>query len=110
MSERGIKHDRGKEPLSLIPKESLFKVADVLNYGASKYGKYNFRKGLAFTRLTDAALRHIYKWLDGENLDEESGKCHIAHAATNLIMLLALMKDHPSLDDRYKADKVEDEL
>lgn len=99
----GLKYDEGKEPLDLIPSGPLFEVARVLAFGAKKYERYNWRKGMAWTRVASASLRHIYKWLNGETIDPETGCNHLAHAAVNLLFLLEYKDTHTEKDDRYKA-------
>ena len=98
----GKKFDGGKVRVDLLPSESLFAVAEVLTFGASKYGEHNWRKGIAWSRLYAAAQRHMMKWNAGETHDDESGMNHLAHACVNLLMLLSYDKNHPELDDRYK--------
>ena len=98
----GKKFDEGKVRVDLLPTESLFAVAEVLTFGASKYGEHNWRKGMAWSRLYAAAQRHMMKWNAGETHDEESGKNHLAHACVNLLMLLSYEKSCRELDDRFK--------
>ena len=100
----GIKHDQGKTPLSLIPAESLRQVADVLAFGAEKYGAHNWRAGMDHTRYASAALRHIFAYIEGEDLDPESGKEHIAHAICGLMMLLESKTKGYGTDDRHKEE------
>lgn len=89
MSEEGIKHDDGKLPLDLLPIEALEEVSRVLRHGAAKYGVHNWRKGMAWSRLIAAALRHIFAWVRGERIDKESGESHLAHACCALLFLLS---------------------
>lgn len=96
----GIKHDKGKPRMSLVPRDAMVGTAQALGYGADKYGTYNFTGGLAYTRLTDATLRHIYAFLAGEDLDPESGLSHIHHAAATLAMLQYMLTHKPEMDDR----------
>ena len=98
----GKKFDEGKVRVDLLPSESLFAVAEVLTFGASKYGEHNWRKGMAWSRLYAAAQRHMMKWNAGETHDKESGKNHLAHACVNLLMLLSYEKSCRELDDRFK--------
>lgn len=100
----GIKHDAGKPRLSLIPRAALEAEARVMGFGANKYGTFNWKKGLAYSRLLDAALRHVHAFVDGENDDPESGLNHLAHARANLAMLLDQLHSGAGEDDRYKAD------
>lgn len=73
--------------------------ARVLMFGDSKYGRDNWRKGLHYTRLLDAALRHIIAFADGEDLDPETGESHLAHAKCCMSMVMAMPKEW---DDRVQ--------
>ena len=93
--------DKGKPPLAKIPLALLNEVADVMEYGHTKYGDYNnFKKGMEISRNLSCALRHIYKFQNGEDLDQESTKSHLAHAATRLAFVLQNLKDGTAIDDR----------
>lgn len=96
--------DTGKLPLADVPRSTVEAVASVLAYGAKKYDRRNWRKGAEWTRFAASALRHLFKWLDCEDLDDESGLPHLAHAMCNLAFLVEWAKTHPELDDRYRAD------
>lgn len=95
-----IKYDVGKPPLSLIPRAAHIAEAEVLAFGAKKYAAWNWSKGMAHSRLIDAALRHITAYADGEDVDPESGLSHLAHARCCLGFLIELTQTHPDLDDR----------
>lgn len=97
---QGLKYDTGKPKLHLIPIEALELMAAALEYGMHKYSKRNYEKGIAYTRLADAALRHLYKWIHKEDIDKESRLNHIGHALSNLAMLAYMIKHFPDLDDR----------
>jgi len=97
----GVKYDTGKPPLALIDRHAIEEIAKVLAFGAKKYEAHNWRKGIAYSRLLDAALRHLYAFADGEDLDPESGLPHVAHAGCCIVLLLGTMHTHPELDDRH---------
>lgn len=86
---------------------ALLEVAKVMAYGASKYGVGNWTKdGVTYNRYYAACMRHMLQWQSGEDLDSETSINHIAHAASNLLFLLALIlfqKD--GLDDRQSVEK-----
>lgn len=103
MSE-GIKHDSEKIQVELLDPLWLFGVGRVLTYGAKKYAAWNWKKGLAITRCIGAALRHIYAFLNGEDLDPETKLPHLHHASCELMFASVLMETHPHLDDRYKPE------
>lgn len=96
----GKKHDTGKPPIGMIPRLALELEACVFDYGAGKYGRNNWRQGLAYTRLANAALRHILAFLDKENADWESGLPHLAHARASLAMLIEYQAKDLGEDDR----------
>jgi Domain of unknown function (DUF5664) len=78
-----------KPSMSLIPGPALVAEAMVFALGAAKYGPYNWReKAISSRTYVDACERHLRAWLDGEDLDEESGQSHLAHARACLGMLL----------------------
>ena len=87
------KFDTDKPRYDLLPPKALGLLVDCLTYGAKKYyDDYNWRKdgGIDPNRLFAATQRHLWAWKEGEVLDKESGLPHLAHAATNLLMMLDL--------------------
>jgi hypothetical protein len=99
MSE-AVKGDKGKAPLSWVPRIAVEQEALAFKFGAVKYGKGNYQKGMEWSRLLDAALRHIYAFSDGENNDSESNLSHLAHARSNLAMLMVHVDKKLGKDDR----------
>ncbi|KKN77099.1 hypothetical protein LCGC14_0364400 [marine sediment metagenome] len=96
------KFDVDKPPLGLLSRIALEETAQVLAFGAYKYGRDNWRGGVNWQRYIDAALRHIMAFAEGEDLDPESGLSHMAHAACCIMFLLEYAKTHPEFDNRYK--------
>ncbi len=101
-SSSGDKHDDGKPPMSLIPREALELEAEVFGYGEEKYGAWNWTKGLSYSRLLSAAMRHLTAFADGEDNDLESGLSHLGHLRCCTAMLIGMTKLRPELDDRRK--------
>ncbi len=104
----GLKFDQGKAPMSLLDRPFLEGVANVLAFGARKYDREQWRAGFNWTRLTDAAMRHLLAFIDGEDLDSESGQSHIFHAGCCLMFLARMIQDRPDLDDRWVRLKHDD--
>lgn len=100
----GRKDDGEKPDMSLLSSIAIAKVAAVMTFGKKKYSANNWRKGLVYTRLLAAALRHIFAYLGGESKDPETGISHLAHAMCDLMMVLEFEETRPDLDDRYKAE------
>jgi hypothetical protein len=98
-----------KAPLHLVPSTALVQVAEVMRLGAAKYGPYNWRdQDVAATVYVSAAQRHIAAWLDGEDIDTESGQPHTAHAAACLLILLDACVNKALIDDRPTAGRTGD--
>jgi len=98
--EAATKLDNGKPELAIVPEEMLALAARAFSYGAKKYARNNYKKGMSWTRLLDASLRHIYAFSHGEDTDPESGESHIAHALASLGMLAYHLKHHKDKDNR----------
>lgn len=101
-STAGNKWDGDKLRLDLIPPSLSWAVGSVLTFGAQKYGDRNWEAGIEWNRCYGALLRHLTAWWGGENLDPESGKSHLWHAACCLTFLIEFEQTHPELDNRPK--------
>ena len=97
----GNKLDSGKPKISLIPSEAITEMAIAFTYGASKYEADNFKNGIKFRRLIDAAFRHLLAISNGEDVDSESLNSHVGHCMASLAMLTYMMHNKPELDDRF---------
>lgn len=100
MKKEGTKFDQGKPQLSLVSFESVAGEARAMEYGKNKYGRNNYKGGMDWTRLLDAALRHIMAFSKGEDNDEESTLNHLYHAKANLGMLIYYYENKLGKDDR----------
>lgn len=95
--------DSKKPPLAKLPWKALRAVSGVQQYGHKKYGDfYNYKKGMEVTRQISCSMRHLADYLDGNDLDSESGHSHLAHAATRILFALENILDGTSTDDRFK--------
>lgn len=94
----GIKYDAEKPRFDLLCGECLFDVAYIMTFGAKKYADRNYL-GLKWTRVFAAGMRHAWSWFIGKELDEETGKPHLAHAVCCFMMLYE-MATREELDDR----------
>lgn len=83
----GVKDNRGKAPIDLIPYEPLLGAAEVLAFGARKYKPGNWRLGLSWSQTWSSLQRHLWAWMNGEEIDPESGLLHIDHAMCQLLFL-----------------------
>lgn len=83
----GVKDNRGKPPIDLIPYEPLLGAAEVLAFGARKYKPGNWRLGLSWSQTWSSLQRHLWAWMNGEDADPESGLPHIDHAMCQMLFL-----------------------
>lgn len=100
----GERYNDDKAPVSMIleAKHAVEGCAKVLGFGAQKYERANWRKGLSHTEICDSLLRHLSAYLGGEDKDPESGLPHVDHITCNAIFLGEMTRTHPELDDRGK--------
>ena len=96
-----IKNDTDKFDPSMLTIELVELLSRVRMFGAKKYARNNFKiSGFKYTRSCAAALRHIFQFLNGEDLDPESGLSHLGHAVASLEHCIYDIKNHPENDDR----------
>ena len=100
----GCKDDSGKLRYDLVSEVGLRRVTEVYTFGAKKYADHNWRKGIAWSRIFAAIMRHLWAFWRGEDLDPESGLPHLAHAAWGCLTLLEYRETRRELDDRYRAN------
>lgn len=88
LNKQEAKADRGKPQLTLVPRQILFDIARVREFGSEKYGSPDNWKQVDVQRYRDAAFRHFCAYLDEpQGNDEESGLSHLAHLACNIAFL-----------------------
>ena len=89
----GFKKWDGEKPSLLKAwkfKEALIEAIEVVEFGAEKYGDDNWRLCEEPQRYLEAVQRHLASHSQGEILDDESGKRHLAHALCSLMMYMEL--------------------
>lgn len=97
-----LKFDDQKPDLSLVPAKAKYGIAKAMMYGAKKYGRNNYIKGMDWSRMIAAAERHLTEFNDGEDFDKESGLNHLYHAAACLAILIEFYESGVGNDDRIK--------
>lgn len=100
ISKKGIKFDKDKIRIDLIPPELIEELGKVLTHGAKKYKPRNWEEGMSWTRIFAALQRHLWAWLSKETMDKDSKLSHLSHAVCNLAFLIAYEKRNIGEDDR----------
>lgn len=98
----GLRYNETKPEWSLVDYDALESMVRVLEYGKKKYSAFNWKKGLPYTSTIESMLRHIYAFLDGEDLDPESGLPHTGHIMCNAMFLSYYYEFQREQDDRFK--------
>jgi hypothetical protein len=105
------KKDIGKTRWDVLPWRQIDQIAQVMTYGANKYGDTNWNQiENGVERYFAAAMRHITAWRLGEYVDEESNLPHLAHAMCSLMLVKDLcekaMRDSTAQQflDEYNSD------
>ena len=96
----GERFNKGKLRWSLVPFSSLAYLVEVLMFGAEKYSDHNWKKGLPFNEICESLIRHLTSFMEGEDMDPESGLHHLGHVMANVVFLTWMVQNRPDLDDR----------
>ena len=91
-----MKKDEGKPDPSLFYTSALYETALVRAFGIEKHGTVDGWKTTKPIEHYNAAIRHIRAVIDGEDLDKESGKLHLAHAICDCMFEIERRKNNES--------------
>lgn len=99
----GLRFNKGKLQHHQYPEEALEGLARGFMAGEHKgYPKFNYRLGMSPLEVSDSLRRHLYSWLKGIDVDEETGINHLDLILTNAAILQYTMIHFKHLDDRFK--------
>ena len=84
----------GKGDMVSLPNSAILRLSKHYENGAKKYGRWNYTKGIPVSSFMDSALRHIFKYLDGQD-DED----HLSAAAFNILGAMEMEAKHKELID-----------
>ena len=95
-ADGGKKEDGNKTRYDLLPLAVLRGMAQVMTFGAAKYGQDNWQK-VELHRYIAALHRHLDAvLLEGEGLDKDTKLPHAYHFATNAIFIAWKMVFRPA--------------
>ena len=104
----GTKFDLGKPRMDLIPVAPLTALAKLYQTGAQKYADRNWEKGMLYSRLYAALLRHIFAFWNGEDYDPE-GQHHLDSVTFCAFALREYQFRETGKDDRPYREEQENE-
>jgi len=87
---------------SYVPLRVMVCIGLAMLEGARKYGRHNYRiAGVRASVYVDAVVcGHLTRWMEGEDIDADSGENHIVKAISSLIVLYDGMLEGNWEDDR----------
>jgi Domain of unknown function (DUF5664) len=86
----------------VLAMQGLSEVAKVGDFGAKKYGQWNYKAGMPWMKLLGSCSRHLTSFILGEDNDSESHLPHLAHMVYDGLMLLDYAARKKGTDDRFK--------
>lgn len=84
----------GKGDMYSLPPAAILRLSKHYEEDAKKYGRNNYQKGIPISSFMDSALRHMFKYLDGQT-DED----HLAAAAFNILGAIQMEERNPDMQD-----------
>ena len=79
--------------MDLVPPDWFISDAEVLTFGINKGYNEDSWKQVDIGRYKASALRHLFAFLSGEEIDEESGLRHLALLKVNIGFLMFLSSE-----------------
>lgn len=90
-----------KPPMSVVPFGFLLEMGVGMLEGACKYSRHNYRDaGVRISIYVDAAMRHIMRFWEGQDIDPDSGINHLTKAACCLAVIRDAQMNSKCFDDR----------
>jgi hypothetical protein len=100
-STGSLRYNKGKPEVSQLDPRFILALAKHFTDSAEKYGKHNYALGQEYCTPIDSAARHLFRFIGGEDFDEDN-KCNLLGLAANaMILWTSKQKNNPKLDDRF---------
>ena len=98
--DKGLRFNEGKTRFDLLEPYAMEQLAKIFTRGAEKYAPNNWLKGLPWMDVVASLKRHLSKFEQGEDFDDESKLLHMAHVAWNALAVVSYYKHRPEYDNR----------
>lgn len=90
-----VREDKtGKGRCDLLPMCALIRLSKHYEAGTEAHGERNWEKGLPMHSFIDSAIRHLFKYVDGQT-DED----HLCAAAWNILGAMWTEEKKPEMQD-----------
>lgn len=97
---QALRYNQGKLQWSLIDYKSLEGLVRVLEMGAQKYSRDNWKLGMPTSQVCESLMRHLFAFMSGEIYDKESGCSHMSHVLCNAMFIEYIMREKPQFYDQ----------
>jgi hypothetical protein len=81
--EWALRYNEWKPEWTLVDFDSLEPMVRVLEFGAKKYARDNWKKPMDRKKILDSLMRHLVRLMADEETDSESKLPHIGHILCN---------------------------
>jgi len=99
--QKALRYNENKLDYSLLEPYAIQELVRVFDKGSKKYAPYNWLNGgMEYSKMLASLKRHIAAFELGEDIDQETGCHHMAHAAWNALGIVSYSKYFPENDDR----------
>jgi hypothetical protein len=102
--KESLRYNSGKLEMHTLPVLAFMESCKVGMVGAAKYEDNNWRKEAQTTQYLDSAMRHLVKYMYGEDLDPETKCSHLSHLVWNGLAALEKVLTNTEIDNRFKYD------
>lgn len=84
----------GKGDMLSMPWAALLRLSKHYENGARKYRRWNYTLGIPTSSFIDSAMRHLAKYVAGEDSED-----HLAACVFNCLGAMLMEEDHPDMCD-----------
>lgn len=106
LTGQSARYNTGKVQVREVDPAFILGIGEVLTASRAKYDEGNWMKETKLSTPYESCMRHMMKFWAGEEMDDETKKHHLLHAATNLMFLYYHLDSGKGIDDRlFKKDK-----
>jgi hypothetical protein len=106
MVQQSARHNVGKTQVREVDPKFIMGLGEVLTASRERYEEGNWMKETKFSTPYESCMRHLMKFWGGDELDSDTNKHHLLHAATNLMFLYYHLDSGKGVDDRlFKKEK-----
>lgn len=104
--KQSLRLNSGKVQTREIDPAFILGIGEVLTKSREKYAEGNWMNETKLSTPYESLQRHLLAFWSGEDVDCETLKSHLLHAATNLMFLHYHLTSGKGIDDRlFKKDK-----